>query len=69
MHLQFESLTQDNQFIVLNNIVFNTSHIKDYIPNFLNADVATKSLVIPFWCTIIQLFCSPLLNYKNLDDI
>lgn len=37
--------------------------------NFLNADVATKSLVIPFWCTIIQLFCSPLLNYKNLDDI
>ena len=31
MHLQFESLTQENQFIVLNNIVFNTSQIKDYI--------------------------------------
>ena len=31
MHLQLESLTQDNQFIVLNNIVFNTSQIKDYI--------------------------------------
>lgn len=31
MHLKFESLTQENQFIVLNNIVFNTSQIKDYI--------------------------------------
>lgn len=31
MNLQFESLTRENDFIVLNNIVFNTSQIKDYI--------------------------------------
>ena len=31
MHLKFESFSQENEFIVLNNIVFNTSQIKDYI--------------------------------------
>ncbi|MEO0843210.1 MAG: hypothetical protein AAF063_30530, partial [Cyanobacteria bacterium J06643_5] len=31
MNFKFESLTRENDFIVLNNIVFNTSQIKDYI--------------------------------------
>ena len=48
MHLQFESLTQENQFIVLNNIVFNRSQIKDYIvkdfkPNNGNLNFCSKN--------------------------
>lgn len=39
------------------------------LPKFLNADVARLSLAIPFWCMVIQLFFSPLLNYQNLDDV
>ena len=31
MHPKFESLAEGNEFIVLNNIVFNTNHIKDNI--------------------------------------
>lgn len=39
------------------------------LPKFLNFDVARLSLAIPWWCTIIQLFFSPLLNYPNLEDV
>lgn len=39
------------------------------LPKFLNADVARLSLAIPWWCTIIQLFFSPLLKYQIIDDV
>ncbi|WP_044291014.1 hypothetical protein [Rivularia sp. PCC 7116] len=39
------------------------------LPKFLNSDVARLSLAIPWWCMIIQLFFSPLLNYQKFDDV
>ncbi|MBV6627906.1 MAG: hypothetical protein KI793_34115 [Rivularia sp. (in: Bacteria)] len=38
------------------------------LPKCLNFDVARLSLVIPWWCMIIQLFFSPLLNYQDFDN-
>lgn len=51
MHLQFESLTKDNEFIVFNNIVFNTSQIKDNIikdfkPKYSNLNFCSKNKFI-----------------------
>ncbi len=51
MHRQFESLTEDNEFIVLNNIVFNANKIKtsiigDFKPKKNNLNFCRKNLFL-----------------------
>ncbi len=51
MHHQFESLTEDNKFIVLNNIVFNANQIKtsivqDFKPKKNNLNFCRKNLFL-----------------------
>ena len=46
MHHQFESLTEDNEFVVLNNIIFNPNQIKTSIVQ----DFKHKNNNLSFFC-------------------
>ena len=51
MHRQFESLSEDNEFIILNNIVFNVNQIRssiiqDFKPKKNNLNFCRKNIFL-----------------------